>query len=137
MNAKLVIFNRKGHKKEISLKSGTSTIGRRPDCDVRIPLSIVSRKHCRFTINEQELTIQDLGSANGTYVNSAMVTEAKIKAGDIVKVGPMKFVVQIDGHPKEIFPPPDDDSMDDSFESSIPDLAGSSISLDTDDDFPE
>jgi len=51
------------------------------------------------------LKIRDLGSRNGTYVNGKRVEETVIKAGDQMKVGPLTFVFQIDGQPKDITMP--------------------------------
>lgn len=118
MDATLVLFGKDGHRKDISLKSGMNVLGRRPDCDIRIPLAIVSRKHCRISQKESGLTIQDLGSANGTFVNHEQVTEAQINAGDLIQVGPMKFVIQIDGKPQNIMPPDQAQSPEDSFGSA-------------------
>jgi pSer/pThr/pTyr-binding forkhead associated (FHA) protein len=76
-------------------------IGRREDCDLRIPLSEVSRKHCRFLRDGDGLRIEDLGSSNGTYHNGQRVQEALISPGDTIQVGPVVFCVQIDGVPAE------------------------------------
>lgn len=105
MNATLVVFKENGKRMEIPLKSGVTVIGRRPECDVRIPLGTVSRKHCRLVQKDEMLTVQDLGSANGTYINYKKVMEDVVRAGDILSVGNMTFTVQIDGKPEHIDPP--------------------------------
>jgi pSer/pThr/pTyr-binding forkhead associated (FHA) protein len=118
MDANLVIFNRHGQKKEIPLKSGITVIGRRPDCDVRIPIMQVSRKHCRFVVKDDKTVIQDLGSTNGTFVNEDRVMEKEVQAGDVVAVGVVKFTLTIDGKPEKITPPemhfPDEHTEDES-----------------------
>jgi len=48
------------------------------------------------------LKVRDLGSRNGTYLNGKRIDEAEVKAGDSIKVGPLTFVLQIDGQPKDI-----------------------------------
>jgi pSer/pThr/pTyr-binding forkhead associated (FHA) protein len=80
-------------------------IGRRTDCDVRIPQIVVSRKHCRVIDQGDKIVVQDLGSANGTFVNSERVMEAVVRAGDKLGVGQIVFTVQVDGRPVEIEPP--------------------------------
>src|SRR5262245_47537397 len=50
-------------------------IGRAPDCDVVIENPIVSTYHCRLTLSPEGLLLDDLKSANGTYVNGARVAE--------------------------------------------------------------
>ena len=107
MAMNLVFFNKKGHRKDLSLREGVTLLGRRPDCDLRIPLGFVSRKHCRIIHREEKTMVQDLGSANGTYVNSQRIMEAVIKAGDQISVGPVIFTVQVDGVPEKIEQPPD------------------------------
>ena len=120
MTAALIHFGKDGQRKNIELKSGIVIVGRRPDCDIRIPLSIVSRKHCRIVYNDNELTLQDLGSANGTFLNNQLVTKMPLSAGDLLTIGPIKFIVQIDGKPQNLMPPtagkaklPSDSSLSD------------------------
>jgi pSer/pThr/pTyr-binding forkhead associated (FHA) protein len=50
------------------------------------------------------VTIRDLGSSNGTYLNQERVDEAKLSAGDLVAIGSLVFLVQIDGSPEEFEP---------------------------------
>jgi ABC-type multidrug transport system ATPase subunit/ABC-type multidrug transport system permease subunit len=50
-------------------------IGRALDCDVVIENPIVSTYHCRLTLSAKGLLLDDLKSANGTYVNGARVAE--------------------------------------------------------------
>jgi FHA domain. len=52
-----------------------------------------------LSINGQTLRIRDLGSHNGTYLNSNRVNEEVVQPGDIVKIGPLTFIIQINGHP--------------------------------------
>ncbi len=75
-------------------------LGRREDCDLRIPLGDVSRRHCSILFTDDGgLRLQDLGSSNGTYVNGRRVQESPILAGDFIQVGSLKFLVQINGEP--------------------------------------
>ena len=46
------------------------TMGRAPRADFVVDAALVSRVHCRFTLNQgNELELEDLGSTNGTFVN--------------------------------------------------------------------
>ena len=47
------------------------------------------------------LVIQDIGSSNGTFVNGKRVQEASLRAGDQIRIGSLRFIVQIDGSPSE------------------------------------
>jgi pSer/pThr/pTyr-binding forkhead associated (FHA) protein len=85
-----------------------TTIGRRGDCDLRIPLLVVSRKHCQLTQNEDAVKLRDLGSRGGTFVNGKRVEENKevpVRAGDYIRIGPLTFVCRINGRPEKIVPP--------------------------------
>ena len=51
-----------------SILTGETMIGRKKDvCQLALPLSSLSRKHCRILIEEDEHFIMDLGSQNKTY----------------------------------------------------------------------
>jgi predicted component of type VI protein secretion system len=109
MNANLVLLGRNGSQKTFALPKPVTVLGRRHDCDLRIPLPIVSRKHCQLTANAQSMKLRDLGSRAGTFVNGKQVEPEKdvpIKPGDYIRVGPLTFVCQIDGKPAKIAPPP-------------------------------
>src|SRR5260370_3554116 len=95
MDVKLVV--EKGSKKqgEIRLKSEDTIIGRRAGCDLRIPSASVRRRHCRRSLRDDCLMVEDLQSANGTYVNGVRITDTHIvRPGDRREVGPVTFLVQ-------------------------------------------
>jgi hypothetical protein len=48
---------------------------------------MVSRKHAKITIGGGKITIEDLGSTNGTFVNGEKVKQARIKEGDRILIG--------------------------------------------------
>jgi pSer/pThr/pTyr-binding forkhead associated (FHA) protein len=85
-----------GDTRNVSIRWGTPK-----DCDLRIPLSDVSRKHCRLVRDGETLRLEDLGSSNGTYRNGERVQEAILSPGDTLQVGPVQFVLQIDGEPAD------------------------------------
>ncbi len=102
MDVNLVLLKKNGSHKFFPLPSSVTVIGRRHSCDLCIPLMSVSRKHCQLNYDEGVLKIRDLGSRNGTYLNDKRINEAVIQAGDSIKIGPLAFVLQIDGQPKDI-----------------------------------
>ena len=68
--------------------SGESAlIGRDRSCSIVVPHPAVSRRHARITVTPASFLIEDLKSANGTYVNNARVESAKLQPGDIVRFG--------------------------------------------------
>ena len=101
MQVVLVMFRADGDRRSFPLSHSISVLGRREDCDLRIPLADVSRKHCRVIVEEDSAKIEDLGSSNGTFVNGERVQEKMLQPGDTLGVGPVAFVVQIDGVPAE------------------------------------
>ena len=143
MNAKLVLIKADGERRDFPLEKPRVIIGRKNSCDMRVPLSSVSREHCAISVVEDELRLQDLGSSNGTYCNGSRVQEVKLSAGDRISVGPVQFTVVIDGEPTDVTagrpaggPSGADasDSLTDDDEMLIADM---DLSLDADDDDDE
>jgi hypothetical protein len=71
------------------------TIGRSPGCGVPTPDDIyASTLHARLFKRNDQLFIEDLGSTNGTYVNSERITQAlRLGKGDVVQIGSTVFEV--------------------------------------------
>ena len=99
MQVNLVFLKQDGTTSSFPLPSGVTSIGRRQECDFCIPLSIVSRRHCEIDMERGKVMVRDLRSKNGTYLNDQLIEDAEIKAGDVMKIGPVEFVFQIDGVP--------------------------------------
>ncbi len=106
MDVNLVMFTPKGKRKDFPLTKSTTVIGRGENCDLRVPLLAVSRRHCELTLADDAINVRDLGSSNGTYANNERISEAELEAGDRLIVGPVIFTVQVDGKPEEIEPTP-------------------------------
>jgi hypothetical protein len=101
MQAVLVMFRNDGERRSFSIARDMTVIGRRQDCDLMIPLGEISRKHCRIIRDGDSLRLEDLGSSNGTFHNGRRVQEAVLGAGDTIQVGPVSFVLQVDGVPAD------------------------------------
>ena len=95
------MFRSDGERRSFSMARDMTVVGRREDCDLRIPLGEVSRKHCRILRDGDSLKLEDLGSSNGTFLNGSRVQEALLSPGDTIQVGPVVFVLQIDGQPSD------------------------------------
>jgi pSer/pThr/pTyr-binding forkhead associated (FHA) protein len=61
-------------------------IGRHPECDVRIDLPQVSRRHCCLALAYDRMLVRDLGSRNGVRVNGRLVEEATLQPGDEIAI---------------------------------------------------
>lgn len=107
MNANLVLLAKSGKQKVFEIPGSVTVIGRRHNCDIRIPLESVSRRHCQLTCGEDRWVVRDLGSRNGTQINGRKVQEEEpVSAGDFIQIGGVTFALQIDGRPQSIAPPP-------------------------------
>jgi predicted component of type VI protein secretion system len=94
MVAKLVVASGKSAGRSIALKHGKLLIGRAEECDVRPLGEEVSRRHCAVVEETGGLTVEDLKSRNGTYVNGVRIaTKVTVADGDIVRVGPLELKV--------------------------------------------
>ena len=73
------------------------TVGRGEECDIRLDGLLISNRHAAVVNTNSNLTIEDLNSTNGTYVNGARITGRKaIRPEDVVQIGP--FVLRV--HPQ-------------------------------------
>jgi pSer/pThr/pTyr-binding forkhead associated (FHA) protein len=88
---------RDGERVREVLLVGTVTVGRSPTCEISSADPRLSRTHAAFDVVGGDVVVRDLGSANGTTVNGARITEHRLMPGDLVEVGP--FVVQLIGAP--------------------------------------
>lgn len=100
----LAMFKSDGTRRDFPLVKDRIVIGRKVNCDLRIPLTSVSRQHCELMVDEGKVSVKDLGSSNGTYHNSVRVQEAYLAAGDELIVGPVVFTLIVDGQPADIKP---------------------------------
>ena len=97
MNLKLIVAKGQPKGKEIEVTKDQTVVGRDPECDLVIASPKVSRKHCQIAVRGNAASLTDLGSRNGTFVNGQKAANTPLKAGDKVVIGPMGFIVEIDG----------------------------------------
>jgi len=62
-------------------------VGRDRTCSIVLTHPAVSRRHARITLSGAQVVLEDLKSANGTYVNNTRIDKAMIKPGDVVRFG--------------------------------------------------
>ena len=67
--------------------NGEVMVGRDRTCSIVLSHPAVSRKHAKITYSGREWVLEDLKSANGTYVNNTRVERANLKSGDVVRFG--------------------------------------------------
>ncbi|MGD1002096.1 MAG: FHA domain-containing protein [Candidatus Brocadiia bacterium] len=63
------------------------TIGRSPTNNIFVRDKNVSRVHCQIVVSNGAVTLTDLQSTNGTFVNNERTTECPLKINDLIRVG--------------------------------------------------
>ena len=75
-----------GSAQRFALDEGCElTVGTSAKCQVRLSAVDASRTHAMITCQRGSLTVLDLGSTNGTYVNGRRIKEAQLAAGDVIR----------------------------------------------------
>lgn len=83
-----------GSRKVIEVMAGCATVGRAVNCDIIIRAGDVSKQHCRIKIDEDGVVVEDLGSANGTFVNDTQVNVSPLRNKDLLRIADHEFVVR-------------------------------------------
>jgi len=101
MNVELIVSQRGGRTKRLRLHHEITVVGRRRDCNLCIPSSEVSRRHCLLHFHDGYLTVEDLKSINGTFLNDQpVVDKSVVYPGDRLAIGPVHFTVKYDLSPE-------------------------------------
>ena len=93
---RLVVTHGKAKGRAVRVPEIGLVIGRDPQCELRSENAQLSRRHARIRADDGRIFVQDLRSTNGTIVNGTKigVNETEMQDGDLLQVGPLKFVVQ-------------------------------------------
>jgi pSer/pThr/pTyr-binding forkhead associated (FHA) protein len=99
-------------------KPARCIVGRGEDCTVRVPsgwaYQLVSRHHCQIDIGPHRVSVRDLGSRNGTYLNGLVIGSRApdespefaantvfatydLNDGDVLLIGSIRLHVHITG----------------------------------------
>ena len=83
------------------------TIGRSSEHDMVLDEDMVSRNHAKISTFGETLTLEDLGSTNGTMVNGEEISKVVLRSGDKILIGQsvMEVVFSDDLQPKRAEPP--------------------------------
>ncbi len=83
----LVIIYGSNMGRIFELEAKMQRVGRDDDCEIMLTEREVSRSHCTITAGTGGVTVVDLESTNGTYVNDKRVDEKKLRNGDRLRIG--------------------------------------------------
>ncbi len=84
---RLIVITGKEEGRVIDLRAGSIVLGRSSECDVTLLDIQVSRRHLEVTTRNGVVSIRDLGSGNGTFLNEDQVTETELNDGDEIALG--------------------------------------------------
>lgn len=92
---------------EIPLAPGVFSLGRDPQNDFPVEHTSVSSEHCLITVTDSGVTVKDLGSTNGTFVNDAPTDETPLAPGQTLRLGDVVLRLESDTGQTIAIPPPD------------------------------
>lgn len=72
-------------------------IGRSEECNICVPAEEISRRHAQVKPTPDGLAVEDLGSANGTFVNGQRVQNGVLKPGDELRLDTIRFLLVAPG----------------------------------------
>src|SRR5207247_1239608 len=76
----------------VPLSDGGLTLGRDAANSLQISDLSLSRNHCAFRVHDDQVTVADLESTNGTFVNGVPVKTRVLEHGDQLKIGESTFL---------------------------------------------
>ena len=89
----LIVLYPQSEFAELPLELGTVVLGRGQDADIRFEDELVSRRHCALTFDGQSVTVEDLGSTNGTFVDGNYINKQILDSDNRLQIG--KIVLKI------------------------------------------
>ncbi len=92
--ARLVLKSGSSAGQIFELRLGSNRFGRSPDNDFTVEHPTVSTTHCEILLGNNRLTLRDVGSTNGTFLNGDSVTEVELLTGQTFFLGEMEFLVE-------------------------------------------
>jgi serine/threonine protein kinase len=81
--------------KKVRMHKPITLAGRAPECSLVLRASDVSKHHCQIAIDIDKVIVEDLGSANGTFVNGKQIKKARLRDGDELRIADHAFRVRI------------------------------------------
>jgi len=76
---------------------GTVTVGRHSECDISVPGEEISRHHAKLSVMPDGIAVEDLGSANGTFIAGKRVHQGLLKPGEELRLDTVRFLLVAPG----------------------------------------
>jgi hypothetical protein len=95
---RLVITNGIQQGRVLRLRPGLNRLGRSVDNHFQIPDPSISSAHCEVTMSETGLSVRDLNSTNGTFIDGAPVHHGDLQEGQLLQLGSLEMRVEGEEH---------------------------------------
>src|SRR5438876_792998 len=85
-----------GEHAEVVLESGWTRVGSKADSDVLLVAPGIADEHCVIEASREQgdgVSVEDLGSSNGTYLNGTRIDVGVAQGGDELRFDTLRFVV--------------------------------------------
>jgi hypothetical protein len=92
--AKVLIKTAELGNRVLELRLGVNRIGRNPENDFAIDHPSISGVHCELQVSDGCVTIRDLESTNGTFVNGLQIRESKLVGGETFQIGAVELLME-------------------------------------------
>lgn len=89
-----VLLSLQGRTMPFVIVKNETTIGRHESNDISIPEQTVTGKHAKIVLENGALTLVDLGSTNGTFVNGVRIRSHELKSGDRFRLGNVEMTLK-------------------------------------------
>jgi pSer/pThr/pTyr-binding forkhead associated (FHA) protein len=90
-----LIYDEDGVRKTYELPEGKLIeVGREAGSGLQIAHRSVSKKHCELLLQKGSLTLKDLGSSNGTFINGERITQGTAGFGDSIRIGHVNVTLE-------------------------------------------
>lgn len=88
-------FSQDGRDRFFTIGERPVVIGRAPDCELLLQNESISRQHARIAYDDEGWVLRDLGSKNGSRVNTFHITDQVLRHGDRIDLGTIRMYVEI------------------------------------------
>ncbi len=77
--------------RKFRLNQEVTTVGKKRSCDLVLEDSFCSEIHAKIILRQQKITVLDLASTNGTFINGVKIKEAELEEDALLKMGQTEF----------------------------------------------